>query len=113
MPTLNGKHASTAKCLLFLQVYQFFLVMYRISRTLGLLGYTLLLINTVNGGAVGSAFHLPKDAFIDLLWYGLYFGILGRDCAEVASDSMVSAFQQGCMNCTDMHSRKVMHDFHV
>ncbi|MEW5303753.1 MAG: hypothetical protein WDW36_006413 [Sanguina aurantia] len=72
------------------RVYQFFLVMYRISRTLGLLGYTLLLINTVNGGAVGSAFHLPKDAFIDLLWYGLYFGVLGRDCAEVASDSMAS-----------------------
>ena len=24
-----------------------------------------------------------------LLWYGLYFGILGRDCAEIASDWMV------------------------
>lgn len=23
--------------------------------------------------------------------YGLYFGVLGRDCAEVASDRMVSA----------------------
>lgn len=32
---------------------------------------------------------LPKDAAIDLLWYGLYFGVLGRDCAEVASDRMV------------------------
>ena len=23
------------------------------------------------------------------MWYGLYFGVLGRDCAEVASDRMV------------------------
>lgn len=72
-----------------LQVYLFFLVVYRISRALGLAGYALLLINAMNGGAVGAAFHLPKDAFLDLLWYGLYFGVLGRDCAEVASDSMV------------------------
>ena len=26
-----------------------------------------------------------------LLWYGLYFGILGRDLAEVASEQMVSS----------------------
>jgi hypothetical protein len=26
-----------------------------------------------------------------LLWYGLFFGILGRDLAEVASEQMVRA----------------------
>jgi hypothetical protein len=34
-----------------------------------------------------------------LLWYGLYFGILGRDLAEVASEQMVRGWagfeQQG------------------
>jgi hypothetical protein len=32
---------------------------------------------------------LPQGTSLTLLWYGLYFGILGRDCAEVATDRMV------------------------
>lgn len=31
-----------------------------------------------------------------LLWYGLYFGILGRDLAEVSSEQMVSGRRAGC-----------------
>ncbi|GFH23320.1 uncharacterized protein HaLaN_20917 [Haematococcus lacustris] len=34
---------------------------------------------------------LPKGTSLDVLWYGLYFGVLGRDCAEVASDRMACA----------------------
>jgi hypothetical protein len=34
-------------------------------------------------------FILPADLALDLTWYGVYFGVLGRDCAEVAADRMV------------------------
>ena len=34
---------------------------------------------------------LAQTTALVLLWYGLYFGILGRDAAEVASDRMVRA----------------------
>jgi hypothetical protein len=32
---------------------------------------------------------VPAGLSLLLLWYGLYFGILGRDLAEVASEQMV------------------------
>ena len=33
---------------------------------------------------------LPNNISLMLVWYGLYFGVLRRDCAKVAADRMVS-----------------------
>lgn len=55
---------------------------------MGVCGYGLIFFELFGLGHLLRLF-LPPTISIDLLWYGLYFGILGRDCAEVASDWMV------------------------
>ncbi|GLC38944.1 hypothetical protein PLESTB_000464200 [Pleodorina starrii] len=69
------------------QVYTFFLGAYKASKVMGVAGYCLVLAEVFG---MGPLLHLllPRDLPIDLVWYGLYFGILGRDCAQVASDSL-------------------------
>lgn len=69
------------------QVYTFFLGVYRASKVVGVLGYCLVLAEVFGLGPL-LHFVLPRDLPIDLVWYGLYFGILGRDCAQVATDSL-------------------------
>jgi hypothetical protein len=72
-----------------LQVYNWFLIGYNTSLIIGCSGYILMLVELLGGGQNLRPL-LPKSAPILMLWYGLYFGILGRDCAEVAADRMVS-----------------------
>ncbi|GFR41018.1 hypothetical protein Agub_g1450 [Astrephomene gubernaculifera] len=71
------------------RVYTFFLGLYRVCKVVGVTGYAFVLAEMFG---LGPLLHLlfPKDLAIDLVWYGLYFGILGRDCAQVATDSLSS-----------------------
>ncbi len=57
---------------------------------IGLAGYILLLGDMLGLGLLTARLLEPGLSLL-LLWYGLYFGILGRDLAEVASEQMVSA----------------------
>ena len=61
---------------------------------IGLCGYTALLIEFFGLAPLFMMLGIGGLPFV-LLWYGLYFGILGRDCAEVASDWMVSHTFEG------------------
>lgn len=70
------------------KVYTWFLAVYKVSLAVGVAGYVLLILEMFGAGML-MALIMPKGSSLVLLWYGLYFGILGRDCAEVASDSMV------------------------
>ncbi len=72
----------------FLQVYSWFLTTYNVSVFLGVAGYALLLMDILAAGQLSKS---SSDAplWLTLLWYGVYFGVLGRDCAEVAADRMV------------------------
>lgn len=72
-----------------LQVYRFFFLVYWTSVISGFLGYFLLVLELIGIGSLLRPV-LSPSACIQLLWYGLYFGILGRDCAEVVSDTLVS-----------------------
>jgi RING finger protein 121 len=69
------------------QVYSFFLGMFRVSKVIGVVGYVLVLLEIFGLGPV-MRYVLPKDLALDLVWYGVYFGIMGRDCAQVASDGL-------------------------
>lgn len=65
-----------------------------LSVGLGVVGYILMaMLGFLEAGGVGPQLRaaLPSlhSLCISLLWYGLYFGVLGRDCAEVAADRMV------------------------
>jgi RING finger protein 121 len=66
----------------------------------GVAGYVMLLLDLFGVGLLLVKL-IPQGTSLVLLWYGLYFGILGRDCAEVASGQIVSEAkgpkQSGCM----------------
>lgn len=68
-------------------MYTFFLGIYRVSKVVGVAGYCLVMAELFGAGPLMHMV-LPRDLAIDMVWYGLYFGILGRDCAQVATDSI-------------------------
>jgi hypothetical protein len=63
--------------------------MYKVSVAVGVAGYALVILEIAGCGMFLRSVFTPLFPFL-LLWYGLYFGVLGRDCAEVAADRMVS-----------------------
>lgn len=67
------------------KVYSFFLVLYRVSVFIGMTGYIMVICEMFGLGILFDLV-LPKGTSFLMVWYGLYFGILGRDCAEVCSD---------------------------
>jgi RING finger protein 121 len=81
-------------------VYGWFLATYKVSVAVGMTGYFMLVLDMFGIGFLLARFVEPGLSLI-LLWYGLYFGILGRDLAEVASEQMVSRDQQEPLACAD------------
>ncbi|KFM28282.1 RING finger protein 121 [Auxenochlorella protothecoides] len=75
------------------QVYRWFFWVFHASSALGLAGYVLLLMEALGSGPLLRAFMSPSTC-LSVLWYGLYFGILTRDAAEVASDRMAVGLGQ-------------------
>lgn len=75
-------------------VFAWFLAVYRVSVAIGLAGYVLLVLFFLSPGLL-RAHVLPAGLPFTLLWYGLYFGVLGRDSAEVASDRMAAVMGTG------------------
>lgn len=70
-------------------MYGWFLAAYKVSVAVGMTGYILLILDMFGIGLLLAKYVEPGLSLV-LLWYGLYFGILGRDLAEVASEQMVS-----------------------
>ncbi|KAG8008345.1 hypothetical protein GBF38_019475, partial [Nibea albiflora] len=72
-------------------VYKWFLLLYKISYATGIVGYTVVMF-TLFG--INLIFRIkPEDAMdfgVSLLFYGLYYGVLGRDFAEMCADFMAS-----------------------
>ncbi|CAK6445876.1 unnamed protein product [Pipistrellus nathusii] len=72
-------------------VYKWFLLIYKLSYTFGVVGYLAIIFSL-------SGIHLffkikardSMDFGIVSLFYGLYYGIMGRDFAEICSDYMAS-----------------------
>lgn len=55
---------------------------------IGIVGYALLILEGIGIGLLfGPSW--PDGISLMLVWYGLYYGVLGRDLAEVAGDRMV------------------------
>lgn len=72
-------------------VYKWFLALHKLCTFLGVLGYGLVML-TIMG--VPMLFGIQPvfvfDWAIIFLFYGLYYGVLGRDLAEVCADKMAS-----------------------
>ncbi|KAK2184828.1 hypothetical protein NP493_251g02049 [Ridgeia piscesae] len=72
-------------------VYKWFLMLYKMSYTIGLIGYFTIML-TLFG--LNVLFLIKPQVAMDfgllLLFYGLYFGVVSRDFAEVCADKMAS-----------------------
>ncbi|KFR08659.1 RING finger protein 175, partial [Nipponia nippon] len=72
-------------------IYKWFVLIYKLSYAIGIVGYLAimftilgfnLLFRIESGDSVNFA--------VTLLFYGLYYGVMGRDLAEICSDNMAS-----------------------
>lgn len=73
-------------------IWRFFLISYRLCMGASLLGYLLVLLEFLGlGNALGIAGSLAQWGVL-LIFYGLYFGVLWRDVAELCADRIATAF---------------------
>lgn len=72
-------------------VYKWFYLIYMISYGLGILGYVVIML-TLFG--INLLFQARPQSWMDVgllcLFYGLYYGVLGRDVAEIITDKMAA-----------------------
>lgn len=73
------------------RIYTWFLWVYKTSVAVGLFGYGMVLLDVVSGGAL-LGWVGESGIGVLCIWYGLYFGVLNRDVAEVVSDRLVGGF---------------------
>ena len=75
-------------------VFIWFLAAHKLSVAAGVAGYAGLVLSMFLA-AFGLPGLLSDGAGLTLLWYGLYFGVLGRDAAEVAADRTAATLGAG------------------
>jgi len=74
----------------FRLVYKFFLGAYKISYVLGIAGYVIMMATFMGLYLVfGVKPHVWMDIGILLMFYGLYYGVMARDFAEICAEKMV------------------------
>jgi len=70
-------------------VYKWFYIIHKVSYGMGIAGYCLMMATIMGLNFIFSANpHNWMDCALLLLFYGLYYGVLGRDLAEICSDKM-------------------------
>lgn len=75
----------------FRWVYKWFLLIYKLSYAAGIIGY-LVIMFTIFGLSILVMVkpQTSMDFGLLLLFYGLYFGVVARDIAEVCADTMAA-----------------------
>ena len=72
-------------------VYKWFLVVYKVSYGLGILGYVLMMATFLG---LYILFAVKPQVFMDagilMMFYALYYGVMARDFAEICTEKMVS-----------------------
>ena len=70
-------------------MYRWFLLIYQITYVLGIIGYVILLLVFTG---IGLLLPIGPDTVMEfgviLIFYGVYFGVMGRDSAELCVDFM-------------------------
>lgn len=78
------------------RVYGWFFMVYKASYTLSIVGYVLVMAEFVGISHLlirlthSEVFHSVVSLGALLMFYGLYFGVLGRDCAEMCTTRLAS-----------------------
>ena len=75
----------------FRLVYKWFLLLYKVSYFIGILGY-IIMMATFMGFYLffGVKPHVWMDIGIMMMFYALYYGVMARDVAEIITEKMVS-----------------------
>lgn len=72
-------------------VYKWFNAIYKISYGLGIIGYIIMMMAFFG---LNFVFNHPPQIWMDVglvwLYYGLLFGVLGRDLSEICTDKMAA-----------------------
>jgi len=72
-------------------VYKWFYFIYKASYFFGILGYAVMMLAFFGFNLL---FNSKPSTWMDFgllnLFYGLYYGVLGRDIAEICADKMAS-----------------------
>lgn len=72
-------------------MYKWFYFIYKLSYALGIIGYILIVFTFFGLNIVMNVKpHVWMDWGMLFIFYGLYFGVLGRDVAEICADTMAS-----------------------
>ncbi|CAB4013600.1 RING finger 121 [Paramuricea clavata] len=81
-------------------VYKWFYFIHKGTTALSLIGYFIIML-TLFGVSMMFTIHPDTAAEVGLLtlFYGLYFGVLGRDFAEICADKMASKLGVSFKNC--------------
>ena len=71
-------------------MYRWFLFVHQATYVLGIVGYLLLMLVFTG---LGLLFHPDTlmEAGVTLVFYGVYYGVMGRDCAELCVDFMAAS----------------------
>lgn len=83
----------------FRLVYKWFYFIYKLSYALGIIGYIIMMLTFVGFNFI---FNQPPTVWMDVgfmfVYYGLYFGVLGRDISEICADKMAANIGVGANN---------------
>ncbi|XP_017786545.1 PREDICTED: RING finger protein 121 [Nicrophorus vespilloides] len=72
-------------------VYKWFFLLYKLSYVLGIIGYVIMLVTFFGFNIVFDAkSNTWMDCGLLFVFYGLYYGVLGRDISEICADKMAS-----------------------
>lgn len=81
-------------------VYKYFYFIYKLSYGLGIIGYIIMMCTFFG---LNYVFNQQPPAWMDVgllfVFYGLYYGVLGRDLSEICSDKMACNIGVSESNC--------------
>lgn len=90
----NGRKSNQMKLFQFAHfrlVYKWFYFIYKLSYALGIIGYIIMMLTFVGFNLI---FGQPPNVWMDIgfmfIYYGVYFGVLGRDISEIIADKMAA-----------------------
>lgn len=72
-------------------VYKWFYFIYKLSYGLGIVGYIIMMLTFLGFNLIfNQQPHVWMDIGLMFVYYGLYFGVLGRDISEICADKMAA-----------------------
>lgn len=95
-------------------MYKWFLLIYKVCCGLGVGGYVIVIVTMMGFNVLFAVkANVWMDSGLLLVFYGLYYGVLGRDIAEVCADKMAShiGVRGGSLSLYHKYEYKTTHKY--